>query len=66
MSRLPDAEAAVLIEFLDAQRACVVAVLDGLDETALQTPVLPSGWTPLGLVEHLGDAERHWFGDVAT
>ena len=26
--------------------------------------MLPSGWTPLGLIEHLGHAERHWFQDV--
>ncbi|MGO9216738.1 MAG: DUF664 domain-containing protein [Streptosporangiaceae bacterium] len=34
--------------------------------TKLAAPVLPSGWTPLGLIEHLGHAERHWFQDVAT
>ncbi|MFJ9787219.1 DUF664 domain-containing protein [Amycolatopsis sp. NPDC101161] len=28
--------------------------------------VLPSGWTPLGMVEHLGYAERHWFQEVVT
>ena len=28
--------------------------------------MLPSGWTPLGLVEHLGHAERHWFQEIAT
>jgi hypothetical protein len=31
-----------------------------------RTPVLPSGWTPLGLVKHLGFAERHWFQRVAA
>jgi Protein of unknown function (DUF664) len=31
-----------------------------------RTPVLPSGWTALGLVKHLGFAERHWFQRVAT
>jgi hypothetical protein len=24
----------------------------------------PSGWTPLGMVEHLGHAERHWFQET--
>ena len=55
-----------LRSFLDAQRASVLAILDGLDESALRTPVVPSGWTPLGLLEHLGGAERHWFQQVAT
>ena len=44
----------------------MLAVLEGLDDAALRTAVLPSGWTPLGLVAHLGDAERHWFQDVLT
>jgi hypothetical protein len=28
--------------------------------------VLPSGWTPLGLIEHLGRAERFWFQYILT
>ncbi|GAA0251685.1 DinB family protein [Cryptosporangium japonicum] len=41
-----------------------MAIVAGLDDAALRTAVLPSGWTPLGLIEHLGDAERHWLQDV--
>ncbi|PZF86810.1 mini-circle protein [Micromonospora deserti] len=52
--------------FLEAQRASVLAIIDGLDVESLTTPVLASGWTPLGLVEHLGYAERHWFQEIAT
>jgi uncharacterized damage-inducible protein DinB len=59
------AEAAVLQAFLDAQRASVLAIVDGLDDDALTKVILPSGWTPLGLIEHLGLAERHWFQNVA-
>jgi hypothetical protein len=59
-------EKAVLQAYLGYQRASVVAIIDGLDEAALHTAVLPSGWTPIGLIEHLGDAERHWFQDVLT
>lgn len=44
----------------------MLAIVDGLDEDALRTPVVPSGWTPLGLIEHLGFAERYWFQHVAT
>lgn len=60
-----DGEKAALRWFLQAQRDSVLAILAGLDEQALTTPVLPSGWTPLGLIEHLGYAERHWFQEVA-
>lgn len=59
------AGADALLAFLDAQRECVLAIVDGLDEDLLTTPALPSGWTPLGLIEHLGHAERHWFQEVA-
>jgi uncharacterized damage-inducible protein DinB len=60
-----DLEGQALLTFLDAQRASVLAIVDGLGENALRTPVVPSGWTPLGLIEHLGYAERHWFQRVA-
>jgi hypothetical protein len=36
------------------------------DEEAWHRPVVPSGWTPAGLVEHLAGAERHWFQGVVT
>ncbi|RVX45526.1 uncharacterized protein DUF664 [Nonomuraea polychroma] len=61
-----DSEKNALLMFLEAQRASVLAILDGLDDRLLTTAVLPSGWTPLGLVEHLGYAERHWFQEIAT
>jgi len=61
-----DAEKRALLEFLDAQRAIVLAIVTGLAQEALRTPAVPSGWTPLGLVKHLGFAERHWFQRVAT
>jgi Protein of unknown function (DUF664) len=59
-----DPEKTVLHEFLAYQRTSVRAILVGLDDDALRAPVLPSGWTPLGMVEHLGRAERHWFQEV--
>ena len=61
-----DPEKTVVHEFLEYQRSSVLAIVEGLDEGALRTPVLPTGWTPLGLVEHLGHAERHWFQEVLT
>lgn len=41
-----------LQHFLDQQRNAVLTIIDGLDEGQLNTPVLPSGWTPIGLVRH--------------
>ncbi|MEV6829371.1 DinB family protein [Amycolatopsis sp. NPDC051102] len=59
-------EKTTLLAFLRAQRASVLAIVDGLGEEALTTAVLPSGWTPSGMVEHLGDAEWHWFREIVT
>ena len=50
-----------LAYFLDQQRSAVLAIIEGLDESQLHTPVLPSGWTPIGLVRHLAGAEAMWF-----
>ena len=55
----------VLLASLTAQREHVLGILEGLSEEALRRPVLPSGWTCLGLVRHLAiDVERFWFRSV--
>jgi hypothetical protein len=59
-----DLQDQALLALLDAQRAAVLSVVAGLDEEAWHRSVVPSGWTPAGLVEHLGGAERHWFQGV--
>jgi uncharacterized damage-inducible protein DinB len=62
-----DGEREVLLAHLSAQRRHVVGILDGLDEAALRRPVLPSGWTCLGVVRHLAlDVERFWFRAVVA
>jgi hypothetical protein len=62
----PDQEDKLLLAFLRAQRDAVLAIVEGLDEQAWQRSVVPSGWTPAGLIEHLGGAERHWFQGVVA
>jgi hypothetical protein len=61
-----DPEGQALLAFLDAQRHAVLSIVEGLDEEAWHRPAVPSGWTPAGLVEHLGGAERHWFQGVVA
>jgi hypothetical protein len=62
-----DDNAAVLLESLGNQRAHVLGILDGLSDEQLRRPVLPSGWTCLGLVNHLAlDVERFWFRAVVA
>lgn len=66
MTMTPTPEAVALRHYLDAQRTSAVAILDGLNDDQLRTSALPSGWTPIGLIKHLADAERYWFQQVFT
>lgn len=60
MPNFDEPDRAVLIETLEYQRSSVRAIVDGLSEEHWHTSVVPSGWTPAGMVAHLGGAERHW------
>jgi hypothetical protein len=61
----PGPEITALLDCLAGQRTHVLGILEGLDEADLRRPVLPSGWSCLGLVRHLAlDVERFWFGAV--
>jgi hypothetical protein len=60
-NRNEDAENQALVTFLAAQRDAVLSIVAGLDEDSWHRSVVPSGWTPAGLVEHLGGARmRCW------
>ncbi len=60
-------EKAALLASLRDQRAHVLGILDGLSDDDLRRPVLPSGWSCLGLVRHLAvDVERFWFRAVVA
>src|SRR6266699_5879798 len=68
MMQLPmTKESQALLSSLAAQCNHVLGILEGLSEEDLRRPVLPSGWTCLGLVQHLAvDVERFWFRNVVT
>jgi uncharacterized damage-inducible protein DinB len=57
--RLSD-PAALLLGYLDHYRDVIARKLDGLPGAELRTSRLPSGWTPLGMVNHLLHMERRW------
>lgn len=60
-----ESERETLLATLQDQRNHVLETLEGLSEHDLHRAVLPSGWTPLGLVRHLTvDVERFWFRRV--
>jgi len=53
-----------LLGYLEYQRSSVHSIVEGLGEAAWHTPVVASGWTVAGMIEHLGNMERHWFQQV--
>jgi uncharacterized damage-inducible protein DinB len=56
-----------LVSSLADQRNHVLGILEGLSEEDLRRPMLPSGWTCAGLVQHLAfDVERFWFRAVVA
>lgn len=55
-----------LLECLEYQRASARSIVAGLSEADWHKPVVPSGWTVAGMVEHLGNVERHWFLEVVA
>src|SRR5215213_7810932 len=55
----------LLLATLGGQRNHILGILEGLSEDDLRRPMLPSGWSCLGLVHHLAvDVERFWFRAV--
>ncbi|WP_433301444.1 DinB family protein [Actinoplanes sp. CA-030573] len=57
-----DGELDTALAFLAFARACVLKKVDGLTEEQLRRRLVVSDTTLLGLVQHLTDAERYWFG----
>ena len=54
------------LAFLSFVRSCVLKKLDGLDEEQVRRRLVVSDTTLLGLVQHMTDGERYWFGHVLT
>jgi uncharacterized damage-inducible protein DinB len=57
----------VLRDYLRQGRRHVLGVLEGLSDEDLRRPILPSGWSCPGLVQHLAlDVEQFWFRRVVA
>lgn len=50
----------LLSAYLDWYRDTLLRKLEGLSESELRSSRLPSGWTPLELLQHLTWVERRW------
>ena len=59
--RVDTGELDVAHAFLKFQRHCVLKKAEGLTDEQLRRPLVASGTSILGLVQHLAEAERGWF-----
>src|SRR3954447_1302500 len=53
-----------LLSALLVQQQRIVSVLAGLDDAAMHRPVLPSGWSCAGMIQHLTCMTTFWFDVV--
>lgn len=49
-----------LLAYLNKNRDAIVRKLDGVSEDQLRKPMVPSGTSLIGLVQHLTAVEAHW------
>jgi uncharacterized damage-inducible protein DinB len=54
-------ERQTLESFLDFYRETIPWKLSGMSDEDLRKPIVPSGWSSLGMVKHLAYVERNWF-----
>lgn len=60
--RVDSGELDTAVAFLSFARHCVLKKADGLSDEQLRRVLVGSGTSILGLVQHLTEAERYWFG----
>ena len=54
-------ERETLESFLDYYRETILWKVSGMSDQDLRRVIVPSGWSPLGMVKHLGYVEQNWF-----
>ena len=60
--RVDSGELDTALAFLSFARHCVLKKAGGLSDEQLRRVLVNSGTSVLGLVQHLAEAERYWFG----
>ena len=60
--RVDTGELDTALAFLSFARHCVLKKADGLSEDQLRRALVDSGTSILGVVQHLAEVERYWFG----
>ena len=60
--RVDSGEFDTALAFLSFARHCVLKKASGLSEEQLRRVLVDSGTSILGLIQHLAETERYWFG----
>jgi Protein of unknown function (DUF664) len=60
--RVDSGELDTALAFLSFGRHCVLKKADGLSDEQLRRVMVDSGTSVLGLIQHVTEAERYWFG----
>src|SRR5215469_18146894 len=64
--RIDSEELDTTLAFLSFARHCVLKKASGLSEEQLRRVLVDSGTSILGIVQHLAEVERYWFGHHLT
>jgi Protein of unknown function (DUF664) len=64
--RVDSGELDTALAFLSFARHCVLKKASGLSDEQLRRVLVNSGTSVLGLVQHLAETERYWFGHHLT
>ena len=55
---------ATLLSGLAAQQQRIVGIVAGLDDATMRRPILPSGWSCGGMIQHLTGMTNFWFDTI--
>lgn len=59
-------DTATMLSGLVAQQQRIIGIVAGLDDATMRHPVLPSGWSCGGMIQHLTGMTNFWFGTIMS
>lgn len=62
----PAIDTARLLSGLAAQQQRIVGIVAGLDDGTMRRPILPSGWSCGGMIQHLTGMTNFWFATIMS
>ena len=65
-SAAPAIDTATLLSGLAAQQQRIVGIVAGLDDLTMRRPILPSGWSCGGMIQHLTGMTNFWFATIMS